>query len=157
MAKWFGLNRLLSATSRKALNTWVTPQISPENASDLHLDPNKPICYVLQSPSFSNLLVVDEATQRLKLPRPVETIASDLVHEKQAFFYLTQEATQQSAQKNRFEYPERFTRLVEAVKENPELDIQFVPVIVFWGRSPDKEDSLFKIIRSRTRGQRLTQ
>lgn len=148
MAKWFGLDRLLSATSRKALNTWVTPQISPENASDLHLDPNKPICYVLQSPSFSNLLVVDEATQRLKLPRPVETIASDLVHEKQAFFYLTQEATQQSAQKNRFEYPERFTRLVEAVKENPDLDIQFVPVIVFWGRSPDKEDSLFKIMFS---------
>ena len=148
MAKWFGLNRLLTATSRKALNTWVTPHISPENASDLHLDPNKPICYVLQSPSFSNLLVVDEATQQLKLPRPVEAIASDLVHEKQAFFYLTQETSQQSAQKNRFEYPERFTRLVEAVKENPDLDIQFVPVIVFWGRSPDKEDSLFKIMFS---------
>lgn len=99
MAKWFGLDRLLSATSRKALNTWVTPQIVPENASDLHLDPNRPICYVLQSPSFSNLLVIDEAAQQLKLPRPVNAIDSDMVHEKQAFFYLTQETTQQSAQK----------------------------------------------------------
>ncbi|PTQ89324.1 glycerol-3-phosphate 1-O-acyltransferase PlsB [Agitococcus lubricus] len=148
MAKWFGIERLLSATSRKALNTWVEPQITPDNAADLGLNPEQPVIYVLQSPSFSNLLVTDEAAQRLKLPRPVHALDSHLLQEKQSYFFLTQETSAQSLQKNRFEYPERFVRLVEAVKTNANLDVQLVPVTIFWGRSPDKEDSLFKIIFS---------
>lgn len=148
MAKWFGIDRLFSATSRKALNTWVDPQITPETAAELGLDPQQPVVYVLQSPSFSNLLVADEAAQRLQLPRPVDPVDSHLLSEKQAYFFLTQEATLQSAQKNRFEYPERFVRLVEAIKNNDNLDVQLVPVTIFWGRSPDKEDSLFKIMFS---------
>ena len=59
MANWFGLDKLFSATSRKALNTWVSPQISPETADELQIDPQQPFIYVLQSPSFSNLFVVD--------------------------------------------------------------------------------------------------
>ena len=148
MANWFGIDRLFSSTSRKALNTWVDPQITPASADELYLNPEQPIVYVLQSPSFSNLLVADEAAQRLGLHRPTEAIDSHLLQEKQSFFYLTQETTQLSAQKNRFEYPERFVRLIEAVKNNDNLDIQLVPVTIFWGRSPDKEDSLFKIMFS---------
>ncbi|HRH91308.1 MAG TPA: glycerol-3-phosphate 1-O-acyltransferase PlsB [Agitococcus sp.] len=148
MANWFGLDKLFSATSRKALNTWVSPQISPETADELQIDPQHPVVYVLQSPSFSNLLVADEAAQRLGLHRPVHAVDSHLLHEKQSYFFLTQEASAQSAQKNRFEYPERFVNLVEAVKNNANLDIQLVPVTIFWGRSPDKEDSLFKIMFS---------
>lgn len=148
MANWLGIDRLFSATSRKALNTWVDPHISPASAADLHLNPQQPIVYVLQSPSFSNLLVADEAAQRLGLPRFTHAVDSYLISEKQSYFFLTQETSAQSVQKNRFEYPERFVRLVEAVKKNATLDVQLVPVTIFWGRSPDKEDSLFKVLFS---------
>lgn len=148
MANWLGIDRLFSSTSRKALNTWVDPQISPASAADLHLNPQQPIVYVLQSPSFSNLLVADEAAQRLGLPRLTHAVDSYLMTEKQSYFFLTQETSAQSVQKNRFEYPERFVRLVEAVKANETLDVQLVPVTIFWGRSPDKEDSLFKVMFS---------
>ena len=80
--------------------------------------------YVLQSPSVSNLLVADEAAQRLGLPRFTHAVDSYLISEKQSYFFLTQETSAQSVQKNRFEYPERFVRLVEAVKANETLDVQ---------------------------------
>lgn len=148
MANWFGLDRLFVAASRKALDTWVSPDVHTENLADLKIDPNKPVCYVLQSPSLSNALVVDRETQQLGLPRALKPMDTHLFREDQSFFYLTQEASSQSAAKNRFEYSDRFVRLVEAVRQNPELDIQLVPVTILWGRSPDKEESLFKILFS---------
>ena len=148
MANWFGLDRLFVAASRMALDSWVSPDVHTENLAGLKLDPNKPVCYVLQSPSLSNALVVDRETQQLGLPRALKPMDTHLFREKQSFFYLTQEASSQSAAKNRFEYSDRFVRLVEAVRQNPELDIQLVPVTILWGRSPDKEESLFKILFS---------
>lgn len=148
MANWFGLDRLLVAASRKALDTWVSPDVHTENLADLKLDPNKPVCYVLQSPSLSNVLVIDRETQQLGLPRALKPMDNPLLREHQSYFYLTQEASSQSAAKNRFEYADRFVRLIEAVRQNPELDVQLVPVTILWGRSPDKEESLFKILFS---------
>ncbi len=34
------------------------------------------------------------------------------------------------------------------LKQNPDLDVQLVPVSVFWGRQPEKESSLWRIIFS---------
>ncbi len=146
MANWFGLDRLFVAASRKALDTWVSPQVQPENLADLQIDPAKPVCYVLQSPSLSNFLVVDSETERLGLPRALSPMDSHLIKEDQSYFFLTQEATSQSAAKNRFEYADRFVRIVEAVRKDSNLDVQLVPVTILWGRSPEKEDSLFRVL-----------
>jgi len=40
--------------------------------------------------------------------------------------------------------------LIEALEQNQEVDVQLVPVTVLWGRSPDKEDSWFKLLFSDT-------
>jgi len=40
----------------------------------------------------------------------------------------------------------RLRELANLSVNEPSLDVQIVPVSLFWGRSPDKERSLLKII-----------
>ncbi|HAD69870.1 MAG TPA: hypothetical protein DCF90_09510, partial [Acinetobacter radioresistens] len=40
----------------------------------------------------------------------------------------------------------RLLRLIELLDQYPQYDIELVPVTVLWGRSPDKEDSWFKLL-----------
>ena len=37
-------------------------------------------------------------------------------------------------------------RLIEVLESHPDYDIELIPVTVLWGRSPDKEDSWFKLL-----------
>lgn len=51
------------------------------------------------------------------------------------------------AEKNaRAQYSPRLLRLIEAVKHYPELNVQFIPVTILWGRTPEKEDSIFNLL-----------
>jgi glycerol-3-phosphate O-acyltransferase len=43
-------------------------------------------------------------------------------------------------------FPPRLLRLIDLLENHPEVDIELIPVTVLWGRSPDKEDSWFKLL-----------
>lgn len=147
MANWFGLDKLFILTARKVLYYWVRTQVLPENLAELKLDPNKPVCYVLQTRFYSNLLVLETETKRHGLPRALGPMKGELLlKENRSLFFLTRSESGGPLQKNRFEYSPRYVRLVQAVMQNPELDVQIVPVSILWGRSPDKESSIFKIL-----------
>jgi glycerol-3-phosphate O-acyltransferase len=146
MLNWLGLDRLFILIARKLLYIWVRPQVLPENLADLELDPNKPVCYVLQTRFLSNLLVLETETRKLDLARPLSRIKSPLLREDSSVFFLTRSDNGGPLQKNRFAYSPRYVRLMQAARQNPELDVQLVPVSILWGRSPDKENSIFKIL-----------
>lgn len=146
MLSWFGLDRLFMLAMRKLIYFWVRTQILPEPISDLQLDPNKPVCYVLQTRLFSNLLVLETETKKLGLPRALGSINTPHLKENRSLFFLTRSDSSSALNRNRFEYSPRYVRLVQAAQQNPELDVQLVPVSILWGRSPDKENSIFKIL-----------
>ncbi len=146
MLKILGLDRALSLLSRKLLYVWVRTQTLPQDLSTLNLDPNKPVCYVLQTRQLSNLLVLETETQRLGLPRALSRLKSLDVREDRSFFFLTRGDTAGPMRRNRFAYSPRLKRLMQAVAANPQLDVQLVPVTILWGRQPQKEDSLLKIL-----------
>jgi glycerol-3-phosphate O-acyltransferase len=146
MLNWLGLDKLFTLVARKLIYYWIRTKVLPENLAELDLDPNKPVCYVLQTRFLSNLLVLETETRNLKLPRALSRIKSPLLKEDRAVFFLTRSDTATPLQKNRFEYSPRYVRLVQAARANPELDVQLVPVSILWGRSPDKENSIFKIL-----------
>ena len=100
--------------------------------------------YVLQEYSRSNSLLIDLQTQEHRLPPALQPVA-DRVHqidESSAMIFLHHPKA-----KNRQLSP-RLSRLVSAVLQNPSLTIQIVPVSILWGRGPEKEDSLFKLLMS---------
>ncbi len=143
MSKW--LSTLFISLARKLLFLFVRTNVIPEDLAQLQIDPNKPVCYVLQTRFFSNLLVLDQETRRSGLPRALKPMQGNL-KEDRSLFFLMRSDNPTPLQRNRFAHSPRFVRLVEAVRNNPQLDVQLVPVTILWGRSPDKESSIFKIL-----------
>lgn len=147
MLTWLGLDKLLLLLLRRLLYVWVRTTVFPEEIRNLGLDPEKPVCYVLQTRFLSNLLVLETETRRLGLPQALGRIGkTSLLREDRSVFFLTRRDNASPLQKNRFEYSPRYVRLVQAVRQNPDLDIQLVPVSILWGRAPDRKDSIFKIL-----------
>ncbi|MCC2637905.1 MAG: plsB [Moraxellaceae bacterium] len=140
------LSNFFLLLARKLLYIFVRTTILPEDLKQLQIDPDKPVCYVLQTRFLSNLLVLETETRKLGLPRALKSMGSPQLRENRSLFFLTRSDNPSPLQRNRFAYSSRFVRLLEAVRANPGLDVQLVPVTILWGRSPDKENSIFKIL-----------
>jgi glycerol-3-phosphate O-acyltransferase len=139
------LRRLLFATLRRLLYLWVRSETINQSAFSLKLDRSKPVFYVLQLPSLSDLAVVDAECRKAGLPRPVLPVAVGELLEPAAFFYLTPEPDWLGRQDKRGISP-TLQRLVSALAQHTVDDAQIVPVSVFWGQSPDRETSAWKLL-----------
>ena len=124
-----------------ATNTQITDAAETTNTTQ------KVVCYVLQNYSKSNALVVDGETRRLKLQAALEPIITGNAKEKAAILFLqNQDENAYYNPSNTHHFSPRLLRLINVLKGNPDLDVELVPVTVLWGRSPDKEDSWFKLL-----------
>ncbi len=144
--RFFGFGTFLFWLARKFLYLWVRTHVFPENLKELQINPDKPVCYVLQTRYFSNLLVIDRETRRYGLPRAMKPLASPLLQEKRSVFFLLRSENAGPLRQNRFTYSPRLVRLMEASHTHPDLEVQLVPVSILWGRAPDKENSILKIL-----------
>lgn len=159
MAKKNSFSQLYRRASGKLLNAFVKPQLFGEaptpvgTISEQHSDRPQicvnavnPVCYVLQTYSRSNALVIDGETRRLDLPIALEAMDSHLLNENTSVIFLQQSTQRNNLHPENYTFPPRLLRLLDALEKNPELDIQLVPVTVLWGREPEKEESWFKLL-----------
>ncbi len=159
MAKKNSFSKLYRRASGKLLNAFVKPQLFGEaptpvdSISVQHTDRPEicanaanPVCYVLQTYSRSNALVIDGETRRLNLPIALEAMDSHLLNENTSVIFLQQSTQRNNVYPENYAFPPRLLRLLDALEKNPELDIQLVPVTVLWGRAPEKEESWFKLL-----------
>lgn len=142
--KWLGLDSSLLWFSRKCLYSWIHVDTFPRQLDQLDLDPNKPVCYVMHGRSLTNTLVLDEETLKLGLPRPSAKLSSP--RERRSIFFLKRREGSSVLRENLHSQSPRLRRLVRAALDDPALDVQIVPVSIFWGRTPDSEDSVLKIL-----------
>ena len=148
-----GFGQMYRQLSSKLLDLVVTPHVLGEVPTESTAveqekqDSNKLVCYVLQNYSRSNALVVDGETRRLHLKPALDALSFGTYHEKNSILFLHQNENNFF---NTQTYPPRLLQLIEALEQNQEVDVQLVPVTVLWGRSPDKEDSWFKLLFSDT-------
>lgn len=127
--------------------TEVQPQQNTTEPSETEITPKqKVVCYVLQNYSKSNALVVDGETRRLKLAPALDAVQIGSNREKAAILFLQHQDENNYLNPPTHNFPPRLLRLIDALEQNPDLDIELVPVTVLWGRSPDKEDSWFKLL-----------
>ncbi|UTW08795.1 glycerol-3-phosphate 1-O-acyltransferase PlsB [Pseudomonas benzenivorans] len=138
-------HRLVFGTLRRLLYLWVRSETINQSAFTLKLDRSKPVFYVLQLPSLSDLAVVDRECRKAGLPRPVLPVRVGKLEEPAAFFYLTPEPDWLGRQDKRGSSP-TLARLVAALSQQAVDDAQIVPVSVFWGQSPDRETSAWKLL-----------
>ena len=126
--------------------TWARPVIQPESPAELIADSNACICYVLESGGLADVLALERACRLSGLPSPHESLEFGGQRFSRRFVVL------RPLQGFFFRRPavagsRRLRQLVDAGKNNHE-ELLLIPVAIYWGRSPDKERSFFKLLFS---------
>ncbi len=127
---------------RRFLYLWVKSQIIPEKIKENQLiDLNKPICFILNSESMSDYLVLQHHCKELNITYP-DKILTKLSKEQPVWLYLNKKGFLQK--KSSGIIP---PALLQLVRNFATEDVQLIPVSVFWGRNPGKEEkSLLKLL-----------
>ncbi|MCK1788556.1 hypothetical protein L9Z73_30940, partial [Pseudomonas sp. TNT11] len=97
--------RLVFGTLRRLLYLWVRSETINQSSLTLNLDRSRPVFYVLQSPSLTELAVVDTECTKAGLPRPVLPVAVGPLLEPAAFFYLNKNLVIEGAEDTQLQYP----------------------------------------------------
>ncbi|ACA84482.1 glycerol-3-phosphate 1-O-acyltransferase PlsB [Shewanella woodyi] len=134
---WFKSLRWLQ---KKLVHTIVVPQ---EPFKDLNLDPEKPLVYVMKTESLSDIAALSEITGELGLPSPYEPLEVEGRSTPRVVCLEGAKPLMGKRESNEF-FLSSFMDLLKAHKESPDLDIQLVPVSLYWGRTPGKEDDTMK-------------
>ncbi|MGB5011871.1 MAG: hypothetical protein WBO88_16605, partial [Candidatus Dechloromonas phosphoritropha] len=129
--------------AQRLLYAWVRTTVFAEAAADI--DPARPVCYVLQDRHLSNLLVLFEESRRAGLPPAEAPFALGGVRAKRSLFFLNRRRQGSASGTSRL-----LVDQLGAVVADPTLDVQLVPVVVLWGRSPDKQESILKALLAET-------
>lgn len=136
-----GIQGWLQRLRRRLLFLWIRPTFLGCDARTLRLD--GPACYVLPNQSVTDLAVVDEACKRHGLPRPLAGVAG--TDEEHAYFFLNRPEGFWGRRSARHTST-RMQRLLEAARAGQTVDV--VPVTLFWGHQPDREQSMLRALFS---------
>ncbi len=154
MSRFFGLSSLLFTLLRRILFFWVKTEVKGAKLEELNIDPNKPVCYVLQYSSLSARLVLEEACLKAELPSAQAKLKIGDNTVRRSFFFLYE---RQGTWFRKRQTPSVTGRLKQIVNQianattegqpDPQ-DVQLVPVSLFWGRSPEKDTAWYKLLFS---------
>ena len=128
-----------SMLSRSFVNGLVKSQYVPDNPVDaLHLDLTRPIVYALKTKSMTDLVALQRACKELGLPDPLTPIKVNGVIIP-SYVCLDNPAPLFGQVKDTDVFFNEFQQLLRLHKDDKDLDIQLMPVALFWGRAPGKE------------------
>ena len=127
---------------RRILALWVRFTVLPADALARLQGRAHPVCYVLERRAATDLALLQSACVRLKLPRPRKRLLehSDL----RSQFHLGGRTFGGRIFDPR--PPAPLVALAELLRRDPALDVDLVPVSVFWGRAPEREASWFRLL-----------
>src|SRR6266404_1586930 len=131
------MDRARSWLLRRLLSPWVRFKVRPDEAVSHVRARDKPVCYVLERRSVTDLAVLQNACVKLKLPRPQKRLLAQ-AKELRSFFYLSRPRGFWDERIDR-RPPPQLHHMIVALDKDPKLDVELVPVGVYWGRAPQKE------------------
>lgn len=105
----------------------------------LEIDKTKPVCYVLENRSIADLLVLEKLVETYGLPTFDVSLDESIIKGKSTYLYLTKPGILGS---RKVKIEKKLSSIVNCVNTTTS-DIQLIPVSIFWGRNPGKEDSSF--------------
>ncbi len=129
---------------RKISSFWTRPVVQPDTPSELITDSNAAVCYVLETGGLVDLLALEHACEAHGLPSPTSRFEFCGIQDHKRVIVLRRMKGWM------FRHPrktgsQRLKRLVEAAEQGDQ-ELLLVPVAIYWGRSPEKERSLVKLL-----------
>ena len=128
----------------RVLALWVRYRVLPEDIAAGLQSRTAAVCYVLERRSLTDLAILQRACVRLNIPRPRKRLigeSSDL----RSFFYLSRPRGFWDERLDR-RPPPQLEQMLAALDADPHLDIDLVPVAVYWGRAPQREGSWIRLL-----------
>lgn len=154
MRNYFKLSSLLFTLLRKILFLWVKIEVKGAEKENLQLDPNKPVCYVLQYRSLSARLALEQVCLNASLSSSQASLKIGERKIKRSVFFLYEPQGNLLKRRQTPTISGRLKQIFYDVAEQSNgdaeanLDVQLVPVSLFWGRSPEKEKSWLRLLLS---------
>ena len=133
MSPFRGLTRAWRFAVRKTLGLWVKSTIKPDEIAASIAARGRPICYVLENESRTDFAVLDNACAALGTPAPEQ------------WFALVRQGAFLGARRRRHA-PRRLVQLAELASRERSFDVDLIPVAIYLGRAPEKEQSLWRLV-----------
>ena len=129
---------------RRSLALWVRFKVLPEDLAARLRGRGHPVCYVLERRSTTDLAVLQNVCRRLSLPRPRKRPPG---HDGNlySYFYLNRLRGFWNQRLDR-RPPPQIAQMLHRLDADPNLDVDLVPVTVYWGRAPQREKSWFRLL-----------
>ncbi len=105
----------------------------------------RPVCYVLERASETDLAVLGNICALRNLPRPERRLVAGERRAAKAYFELLRPAGL-FRRRRAVRAPRLLVQLIATAAVDPQFDIDLVPVAIFWGRSPQREASLWRLL-----------
>lgn len=135
------VNQLYRKLSGKTLDLAVKPKVIGDLPT-IDTEDDALTFYVLREYSRSNSILVDLQTKEHGFPPALVGVENEAhnIDENAAIIFL------HHPNADGRKVSPRLARLVTACRQNPAPKINLVPVSILWGRAPENEDSLFKLL-----------
>lgn len=131
----------------KIFATWARPAVQPEEPASLVAGSNAVVCYVLETGGLADTLALERICKLNSLPSPTASFDFGGNTENRRIVVL-RKMRGFIFRKPRARGSSLLRRLVEASAAAGGEELILVPVAIYWGRSPDKERSLLKLLFS---------
>jgi glycerol-3-phosphate O-acyltransferase len=126
---------------------WARASLQPADIAEHLNSEGPPVCYVLERRSGIDAAVLRATCIDARLPRPTRRLPAPVARGARAWFALECPVGFWRTRIDRRTPPE-LLQLLQALRADPALDLRLVPVAVYWGRAPQKEHSLIRLILS---------
>lgn len=141
------LNELYQKIVSIPLKLLVSSRLLPDDpVKELEIDPQAPIYYVLQRRSTSSFVMLKQKAKQLNLPEPKIIPGKADKIENGGVFFLQNKALFGLGGKPVEKYQKLFGKLLETQKNQSDVNHQLIPVSLYWGRNPGKEQSLLRLL-----------
>ena len=109
-----------------------------------------PAVYVLEKRSLSDLVILDLVCEQQGIPRPVVPLPFGNLTERRRFGFLDRPQRWFRSHSENYRLSRRLQRLLAEATASPAAaeGISVIPVLVQWGRAPNRQGSLLRLLLS---------
>ncbi len=141
------MKRTLLWILRGVMRVFVRPTVVPEDALARLHGRARPLLYILEERSTSDLLALEIACMQGALRRPGKRLRLRGLDLPRSAVALERRSGVLRKRADRRTPPE-LARAIAAAGADPALEVDIVPVAVYWGRAPQREKSWLRLLLS---------
>lgn len=131
----------------KVFSLWARPDVQPDDPAKMFAGSGAPICYVLETGGLADTLALERLCRLHELPSPTSSLDFCGLSESNRIVVLRR-MRGVFFRRKRAQGSQRLDRLVQASVEAGGEELLLIPVGIYWGRAPKKEQSWFTVLFS---------